>query len=351
MIGFDKVFEFALKVAPQVLVAADTAKSLLKRAKKLKVDAFVLNNRSRINWSKYNDLVTERYWVCGNTLMAVPEQLVDLMYTKKNIRNCKIILSDYHDGTTSQRQLMEYDGAVPQNQALVASDVYKKLSSYFASRGANPCDHIRLYKKTMFQNITIYDKEAFLSSYDRTGIGDNNITVFCSQTDNEALFTHAVNLFSDMWESCCPCPPAAPIKPKGTSLIIHKDNAILLYLRDNKETIPFPNTWDILGGHVEPGETAAACIVREIKEELNIDIPVPQLFDVYEFEDRIEVTFCLKMDLDISQTTLYEGQKLQWFTPDEIIALDCEQLAFGFKKVLTDFIQSGPDNPPPGTAP
>jgi 8-oxo-dGTP diphosphatase len=29
------------------------------------------------------------------------------------------------------------------------------------------------------------------------------------------------------------------------------DNKLLLFLRDNKQSIPFPNTWDLIGGHME----------------------------------------------------------------------------------------------------
>ena len=42
--------------------------------------------------------------------------------------------------------------------------------------------------------------------------------------------------------------------------------------RDNKSWIPFPNHWDLIGGHVEEGETPEKALVREVKEELDIDL-------------------------------------------------------------------------------
>ena len=39
---------------------------------------------------------------------------------------------------------------------------------------------------------------------------------------------------------------------------------VLFYRRDNKPTIPFPDQIDILGGHIEAGETADQAVVREM---------------------------------------------------------------------------------------
>ena len=71
------------------------------------------------------------------------------------------------------------------------------------------------------------------------------------------------------------------IKPKkymGASVFfLNNDNQVLLLLRDNKKNIPFPNCWDALGGHVDPGETPLECIVREMKEEIDYELESPEL--------------------------------------------------------------------------
>ena len=63
------------------------------------------------------------------------------------------------------------------------------------------------------------------------------------------------------------------MKRKGTSIIFINDkNQILLFLRDNIPDIPYPNMWDVPGGHVESQESPEKCIVREMKEEMNLTL-------------------------------------------------------------------------------
>lgn len=132
-------------------------------------------------------------------------------------------------------------------------------------------------------------------------------------------------------------------KRQGTSIIfINSENKVLLFLRDDKEEIPFPNCWDVLGGRVEDGETPEETIVREMYEEIEVELHDPPLFNVYEMDDRIENTFWQRADFDISKTPLHEGQRLRWFTQEEINRMTKNELAFGFKSILLDFFHRKP---------
>lgn len=124
----------------------------------------------------------------------------------------------------------------------------------------------------------------------------------------------------------------------GASIIfVNQHDQVLLLLRDDKPEIPFPNHWDVLGGHVEENETPAECIVREMVEELSFKINSPTLFKVYHQEEKIEYTFWQREDFDIDAITLNEGQRLQWFSKGEIEALPPDAIAYEFHSILLEF--------------
>ncbi|MFO7560219.1 MAG: NUDIX hydrolase [Desulfobacterales bacterium] len=130
------------------------------------------------------------------------------------------------------------------------------------------------------------------------------------------------------------------MKRKGCSIIFINDKEqVLLFLRDDIPDIPFPNMWDVPGGHLEPGESPEACIVREMREEMDLELEDFKLFSVREFDDRIEYTFWKKQNLDISQITLWEGQRLDWFSKEEV---EKTELALGFNQILESFFLEAP---------
>jgi 8-oxo-dGTP diphosphatase len=130
------------------------------------------------------------------------------------------------------------------------------------------------------------------------------------------------------------------MKRQGSSILfVNEKRQILLFLRDDLPHIPYPNTWDVPGGHVEEGETAAQCIVREMKEEMGLDLEGVELFSVKEFSDRFEYTFWKRADLNIEDIVLQEGQRLQWFTEQEAGAT---ALAYGFNEIVADFYAKAP---------
>jgi 8-oxo-dGTP diphosphatase len=130
------------------------------------------------------------------------------------------------------------------------------------------------------------------------------------------------------------------MKRKGTSIIfVNDEKQVLLFLRDDRPDIPYPNMWDVPGGHVDDGETPEQCIVREMKEEMELNLENFQLFSVMEFTDRVEYTFWKKENLNIEKINLHEGQQIKWFTESEI---KNTKLAYGFNKIVDDFFKRFP---------
>ena len=124
--------------------------------------------------------------------------------------------------------------------------------------------------------------------------------------------------------------------------MLNASRHVLLLLRDNDKEIPFPNCWDLPGGHVEVDETPRECIQREMREELEMELDHPRLFRTYDFADRREFVFWRCADFDITTVPLHEGQRLRWFSEDDIGRPTDEQVAYNFRLVLLDFYREQP---------
>jgi hypothetical protein len=68
-------------------------------------------------------------------------------------------------------------------------------------------------------------------------------------------------------------------------------------------------------------------------------LETPQLFKISSFDDRTEFTFFHKVASDFNSRPLHEGQRMQWFSKDDLSALDPQKIAFGFRDVLFSFFE------------
>src|ERR1044072_8842396 len=62
----------------------------------------------------------------------------------------------------------------------------------------------------------------------------------------------------------------------AAALIFHDGKLLITQRRPDDH---LPNLWEFPGGKVERGDTFEACLVREIREELGIEISVGKLID------------------------------------------------------------------------
>lgn len=103
--------------------------------------------------------------------------------------------------------------------------------------------------------------------------------------------------------------------------IINSDNKILIQKRSKQKNL-YPNVWAMTGGAVILGENSKETIVREAKEELNIDINQDELTFISKIKiDSLWVDiYVLKHDYDIDKMKLQEEEVIdvKWATWKEI---------------------------------
>ena len=125
----------------------------------------------------------------------------------------------------------------------------------------------------------------------------------------------------------------------STMLFLNPRDEILLLLRDNKPGIPYPDTWDLPGGHLEEGETPTECLCREMCEELpGLDLGNFCSYTVMEFTDHVNNIFWTRIDVseEVLNRILCEGQRARWMSRAEVRKIE---VAFDFGIVVERFFE------------
>jgi len=114
------------------------------------------------------------------------------------------------------------------------------------------------------------------------------------------------------------------MKVRGSVIILEKEGKFLLQLRADSPKINHPNTWGLFGGNIEEGETPIEAIIREIKEELELELKEESIEKVNEFisEKRDIFIFKTTLEKNLSEIKLNEGQDMKLFSLEEIFKLE-----------------------------
>ena len=101
------------------------------------------------------------------------------------------------------------------------------------------------------------------------------------------------------------------------AIIRNNEGKILIAQRNLKKSQG--GLWEFPGGKIEPGETQEQAIVREIKEEIDMDIKYDSYFDekVYEYPERTIKLIALNCIEIGDNYKVLEHERIEWISKEE----------------------------------
>ena len=141
--------------------------------------------------------------------------------------------------------------------------------------------------------------------------------------------------------------PGAPLPPHPTKVVwvvavalVDMDGRVLLAQRPEGKMLA--GMWEFPGGKIKEGETAEYALIREIKEELNVDISASCLAP-FTFVSHSYEQFHLQMLLYLCRKwggipTPQEGQQLIWRRAKEMNDLPMPPADKPLVAMLQDFL-------------
>ncbi|MDG4822052.1 NUDIX domain-containing protein [Asanoa sp. WMMD1127] len=115
----------------------------------------------------------------------------------------------------------------------------------------------------------------------------------------------------------------------AAGVIVDDDGRVFIQRRSATRKL-FPDTWDIVGGHLEPGESLEEALHREVTEETGWRVSIV-LGTIGEHRylgndglERLETDFLIRVDGDLARPRLEAGKHtaFRWITRDEVDVLD-----------------------------
>ena len=130
------------------------------------------------------------------------------------------------------------------------------------------------------------------------------------------------------------------IQKIGVSAFIIKENKLLIVKRSKTETF-LAEFYEIPGGKIEFGESPAEALIREVKEETNLDIKVIKPYSTFSYissngeKHTIDIQYIVEAIGNLENVNLsHEHDEYTWITKDEIDN-------FKFSEQMKDVIVKG----------
>jgi 8-oxo-dGTP diphosphatase len=118
-----------------------------------------------------------------------------------------------------------------------------------------------------------------------------------------------------------PVAPAREILFVVAAALVDRDNRVLIAERPQGKSLA--GLWEFPGGKLSPGETPEEALVRELKEELDIDVCLTCLAP-FTFASHTYERFHLMMPLYLcrnweGEITPREGQQIKWVRASKLV--------------------------------
>ena len=85
-----------------------------------------------------------------------------------------------------------------------------------------------------------------------------------------------------------------------------------------------PLKWEFPGGKIEPGESVAVCLVREVREELGVEVAVGEALPdaAHDYPGFSVVLYPRRCRIIAGEPALIEHAAARWLLPEELHAVD-----------------------------
>lgn len=147
----------------------------------------------------------------------------------------------------------------------------------------------------------------------------------------------ASDAYKKTWLSAKPMNGVPSPAASVAVIFVNSKGELLLHLRDDKPHIANPNLWGIIAGRLEAGETVEEALLREVEEEIGLQLQQYAFFTtVVESTGPLHVYSAL-LEEEAEQLHLTEGQKIAFFTPTAAFE---QRLAPVLAELLPSFLAS-----------
>lgn len=107
----------------------------------------------------------------------------------------------------------------------------------------------------------------------------------------------------------------------AVAMLVSEGRVLMAHRRADRRW--YPDCWDLIGGHVESGETPAEAVHRECTEEIGVEIQAVRGVPFAFSDPTIEMHAFLVTDWvgHPTNTAPEEHDDLRWYHPDELATL------------------------------